>query len=422
MIDSWASYSSRPASLAEQALYDRLLSWAESASPNEILDCFRKLFIDGTGHPDLEARRAIETILADNHCEREFKFVLNRSCYILINRWLMHPQLRAYVPDLIGLMEQAPTGFSHSRTTQRLRELVPAFLETEQYQALKHLAQVIRRDDADFNAQTPLGHMIHRYPCLYEHTLLTKDSSREHWQRVRALRRQAQKRYEIELSQYLTHRKRLEGVLVLTPASAEIVLPSSGVDVKNPTLLSDRKFNAAIELFTGRVDGTNTLKDLANQFVTYSRDTRCYRTFKAELYEYLTSGVDAKYGQHQFNQNLYRQLSDTLPNSDADKMNEMLLVSTCQRLLNFLVVESAQQPSHYVFSDLTANLGITPTMGLLLRIVLVCHKVRHHLERRFAILFNHYQGNAQESVKWLVDSLEHLNIAFSTNFGPVKLY
>jgi hypothetical protein len=60
-------------------------------------------------------------------------------------------------------------------------------------------------------------------------------------------------------------------------------------------------------------------------------------------------------------------------------------------------------------------------MGLLLKIVLICRKVKPYLERKFAILFNHYETSTTSTVSWLVGTLEQLNIAFSLNFGNMDL-
>ncbi|NET47941.1 MAG: hypothetical protein F6K09_04275 [Merismopedia sp. SIO2A8] len=90
-------------------------------------------------------------------------------------------------------------------------------------------------------------------------------------------------------------------------------------------------------------------------------------------------------------------------------------------MLNFLVVDNAKCPQHFVFVDLITNLGPIKAMGLLLRIVLFCSKVRPYLERRCSILFSHYETSDQTAVRWLVYALETLNIALVTNFGNLDL-
>ena len=91
------------------------------------------------------------------------------------------------------------------------------------------------------------------------------------------------------------------------------------------------------------------------------------------------------------------------------------------KILGFLVVESTKKPEHFFFNNLISNIGSIATTSLLLKIVLVCYKVKSYLEKRFAILFNHYERSTRESVKWLVKVLENLQVAFSTNFGKVDL-
>jgi hypothetical protein len=90
-------------------------------------------------------------------------------------------------------------------------------------------------------------------------------------------------------------------------------------------------------------------------------------------------------------------------------------------MLNFLVVESPQKPNHFVFIDLISNIGPTFTVGLLLKIVLICRKVRPYLEKRFSILFNHYESSSQDAVIWLIKVLENLNVALTSNFGKIDL-
>jgi hypothetical protein len=85
------------------------------------------------------------------------------------------------------------------------------------------------------------------------------------------------------------------------------------------------------------------------------------------------------------------------------------------------VVESPQRPNHFIFVDLITNLGATLTIGLLLKIVLLCRKVKPYLEKRFAILFNHYESYTRDGVPWLITSLENLNIALSVHFGAADL-
>jgi hypothetical protein len=148
---------------------------------------------------------------------------------------------------------------------------------------------------------------------------------------------------------------------------------------------------------------------------------RTFKEYKDTLYEYLSTSVDSSYGQRKFNNQLYDQLSNTLSDSDNQKPTDFLVIRTCSQLLNFMVVQGQKNPQHYTFIDLLSNNGPTATIGLLLKIVLVCRKVKPYLEKRLAILYNHYETSTQSAVSWLVHALEHMNVALSTNFGKVDL-
>lgn len=386
----------------EQALYQHWLECVEQESPQKLLHRFRTLFIRGVGYPEVEIWRSLSQIVASDTADHDFRFVLNRCCYILINRWLMQPRYHAAVGRLVHLFEQIPTSEANvCRTTKRLRELVKAFTTTEQYRALQRLTQIIDCSVSESrpSGSQPLRTLIHRYPCLYEHSLLTEDNTEEERRKIRLMRVQAQRQFEVDLVRYTTRQHRPNAI------------------IRNPTLLSDRQLDFALKQFTGKVDGSNTYQDLAKQFMTYSHQTSSYHTFKQELYAYITDAVDSKYGSYQFNRRLYQYLQDTLPQSDDQALSDTLIVSTCRRLVNFLVIDSLHQPNHAVFVDLSINLGTTATIGLLLKIALFCHRIKPYLERQFSVLFRHYEGCTKDSVVWLIEAFENLNIALSLHFS-----
>lgn len=405
----------------EQHLYDHLLEKARTEPPEALLDRFYTLFVQGVGYSDHQVWLAMKRIVDSPNAEKDFKFVLNRSCHILINHWLMQPRLHSAIPELIAQFEIHPGGQPRSRTTQRLRTLVQQFKLTEQYVALQRLEQVLNHspDWGSYASTKPLGTLIRRYPCLYEHNLLTQDSTEEQRRRVRQIRRQNQLQFERDLARYATHRLLSnsavsEGRIFVSPAP-------SFRSLRNPTLLTDQQLDSALHHFGGKIDGSNTYRDLAHRFLTYSSHQASFGSFKDDLYDYLTESIDPKYGKRQFNNQLHAFLKTTLSEHNAEALNDVLMVGACRRLLNFLVVDHPSHLNHSRFIDLNGNLGITATIGLLLKVVLVCRKVKPCLEKRLAILFNHYEACAREAVNWLVESLENLNVAFSINFGTLSL-
>lgn len=411
----------------EQLLYNHWLELVQVEPPEVLIDRFRTLFIHCTGYPDRAIAEAVEKIAASKGAEQDFKYILNRCCHIPINRWQTYPSQPAAILELIALFEEAPRvlfGYSRTRGLGDVPKLVHQFIESEQYLTLKRLAQVITHNQEDSsNTKTPatkaLGTLIPRYPYLYKHCLLSEDSTYEQQKIIKKIQEQKQQQFEIDLSQYVAHQVRKSQI---ARRNTSISFGRSIQNIKNPTLLSDPELFFALKQFVGKVEGADTYRQIAGRFRANASETQSYGSFKDDLYEYLISSVtDHRYGKCQFNDKLYKQLQSTFPHSDSQKFNEFLMMRTCTQLLNFLVVESPQRPNHFVFVDLISNLGPTQTTGLLLKIVLICGKVKPYLEKRLAILFGHYELSTREGVLWLVKALENLNLALSTNFGKVDV-
>ena len=425
-----------PKSMAseEQVIYDHLLYWIERESPEQMIQRFRMLFLDGGQYPEQEVAAALSRILASPLAQDSFPHILNRCCHILINRWQARPQFQLSIPLLIELFETVPeqsSSFSRRYLTSgsRLQTLIKNFRQTHQYATLRRLAQVLTQYVEDYSKAATvsnqaaednkaLGTLIQRYPYLYQHCLLDDRSTQEQQNTVQRIQTKAQRQLELDLSRYVTYHVRRSQ---LKQQYSRERLDQLIQPVANPTLLDDRNLSRAIRHYSGGAIAGRTYKDVAQSFITHTRQLKTYASFKDDLYQYIVNGVDPSYGQRQFNNQLHRQLQLILPDSSSKPINDFLIVRTCSQLLNFLVVDNCKSPQHFVFIDLVTNLGPVLTTGLLLRIVLFCSKVRPYLERRFSILFNHYEYSEQQAVQWLVNALELLNIAFVTNFGNLDL-
>ncbi len=429
-MSTWTTYRNRDITQEEQRLYNHFLDRVQCESPRQLIDRFRSLFIEGTSY-DPQVLTDLDKVVASKVADQEFKFVLNRCCHILINRWQARPQSQRAIVELVALLSSLPTRpvmeYSRTRTVKQLRELVKQFLETEQYLTLRRLSQLMIQGAETHSAETsPLGTLIRRYPYLYEHCLVSEGSPDEHQESIRKIQTQVQRQYEIDLSQYVTYQvrrsfERHETSLVSPIITSAQISPRLITPVKNPTLLEDCELRFALQQFAGKIEGAYTHRDIAQRFLSHASDTKSFRAFKDDLYQYITASIDADYGKRQFNNQLYAHLQATLPECDFQPLNDFLIVRTCSQLLNFLVVESSQQPQHFVFVDLLLNLGPTLTTSLLLKIVLLCRKVKPYLEKRFSILFSHYESHARNCVHWLIAAMENLHIALSTNFSTLNL-
>ncbi len=398
---------------AEKRLFTHLLDCVQRERPTQLLNRFRLLFIDGCGYPDREIVAALDSITASCLVEQEFNNFLNRCCYILINHWLVNSKHHEAIVKLVALLKSPSLSVEQSPSSRRLRELVQLFVKSEQYRDLEDLAKSLDPNSAaSEGAGRRLSELISHYPYLYAHCLMRQGSSTQHQQTIRRLQAQKQRQLAIHLSQYATYLVRQNQS---DRQTSSIIQP-----IPNPTRLSNDNLCLALRQFVGKVDGFHTYRDLAQLFLAHTLRTPCYGEFKKDLYDYLIASIKPEYGRHQFNQRLAKHLENTLSNLNSQRVNNFLLVETCRQLFNFLVA-NPRQPEHLFFIDLVDNNGSLSTTGLLLKIALLSHQVKPHLEQRFSILFNHYESQTIDNILWFHESLENLNIALVTNFGDVDL-
>jgi len=424
-VNTTVSYNSRSTTQEEQRLYDHLMACVTVEAPEELLERFHALFINGFGYSDREIVACLDVILANPDIEEYFRFILNRCCHIVINRWQTNKKLQPAIPHLVDLFEAPPAHkvreYSRGRAIRRLHQVTHSFLETEQYLSLKRLARIIEaRSAAQYkpvDEAVPLGSLINRYPYLYEHCLVTEDSDLEHQQLIRTMQAEAQHQFECDLSHYVAYRVRRSRLQRQGQDKAAERLRT----IANPTLLNDKELVGSLKHFSRKRDQGQSYHDAARQFSLHHKQKVPFRQFKENLFDYLVADIDPNYGKRQFNQMLQQQLFNAYIDRDNKPVDDFLMVRTCSNLFNFMVVDPSAGRQHFVFVDLINNLGAVSTTGLLLRVLLICHKVRPFLERRFSLLFNHYESSASDTVNWLVQVLENINIALSLNFGHVDL-
>ncbi len=402
-----------PPSSDEQKLYNHIVSCVQTESPVKVIERFRQLFIDGMGYPDREIEATLYSIVSLKRSEQDFKYILHRCCYIPINRWQLNSQHKFAIGKLVALFKQTSPRFGMEfYIVKRLQHQIDFFIKSAEFVTLERLVKAVEQGSQPEQKESncALGELICRYPYLYGYSLLSKDSIEEDQKTIKRLQSQRQKQFETNLSQYLNY--------LVEPRNTEIGIVQRAA---NPTLLNDAELHLAVREFAGKVTADQTYKESAQFFLRDARDTPSYQSFKIDLYEYLMSAVEPEYGGRQFSARLYKYIKNIMPENDSMKLNSVLLARTCHQLFNFLVVENAQHPSHYVFYDLVYNLGPSRTMGLLLKLVLLSAKVKPDLENRFSILFNHYEGKAADDIMWFIKSLENLNVAFVVNFGNADL-
>lgn len=410
----------------EQYVYDHLLECVKSQSPQQVLDRFRYLFIQARNYDNPQILEILARIIRHKNASDNFPAILNRCCHILVNRWQLHPKTQGYVVELVDLFDLLPSGGGNNYGQSyaiRMQQLVKEFLSTDYYKQLKRLATIVNqgkeRKTNPEKKEEVVGNLITRYPYLYDHCLLGADSSTEQQETVYKVKTELEKQFESKLSKFVTYQIRVAqaGREKMAELNADRIIQP----ITNPTLLSDRDLGKSLKHYVGKVENGYSYQEISRSFLNHTSDTRNYKLFKDDLYEYVIQSIDGRYGKNSFNKRLYSKLEELYPKYNNNKPDEFLKMRTYSQLFNYLIVDSPQNPSHLVFMDMISNMGTTKTIGLLLKLVLVCSKVKPYLEKRFSILFNHYESFTSQGAGWLVRSLEKVNVAFSVNFGNLDM-
>ncbi|MEM6520752.1 MAG: hypothetical protein AAF722_15635 [Cyanobacteria bacterium P01_C01_bin.70] len=404
--ESWSSHQPASAVELENHLYRYLQRSRQKNETEKVLEDFYDLFIRADRFSNDLVWETLVELVHRPHAEREFKYTLNRCSYTLINPWTTEAQNHWAVPALVQLFEKIPTAPASVCETRKIRHLSHLFTQTEQYAALRRFANLIddQLEEAALDVEDQLvAKQLKRYPFLYDSSLLTKDSDQHQKSQVGKLRQEAEAKFGVQLARYCDQQRR-----------------GRASTVQNPTQIPTDELTEALHYYTGKVEGSRSHRDLAQMFHTYSRTVRSFRDFKEEFLEYLLSPLadaDPRYVNNNFGRQLRQYLRDTLSDFDGQRLTDFIVITTCQKLLNFLVVQGRQQPVFRRFWQLLNEAGQILTVGLLLRIVLFCSAVKPWLENRMAVLFNYHEKRTCKEVPWLMNTLEHMNVALLTNFG-----
>lgn len=398
----------------EKRIYEHLLHCVRTETADQVLQRFQTLFVQGGPYPEAYVRTALHDLVGHSDAKHNFLPFFNRCCFIVINRWQMNPLYREKIVQFVDMLHQCrgPSVIvGQPSRAGRLRFLIQEYVRSQYFQKIRQLAEFLNPKN-DQDERRPLSSLLYRYPYLYSHCLSNKDEGEDYNNMIAAAQQNARKQFDNNLSNYLTH-------TLIRPQ--QIHAEKKIIPIDNPTLLSHKELCSTLKHYIAKVDSRGTYKDMAHQFWTPGNKPQVYSQFKDALHDYVTSSVPSKFGQCHFNRQLKIYLNNLYPEQDLVAVNDFLTVRTCNQLLNFMVVESRQQPNHSIFMDLLNNLGSTVTVGLLLKVVLLCNKVKPHLERRFSLLFQHYEAHTRGSVSWLVACFEKLNLAWSAHYGTHNL-
>ncbi|MDB9315797.1 hypothetical protein PN462_21970 [Spirulina sp. CS-785/01] len=403
----------------EEQIYNHLIDCVHKEAPEAILDRFRHLFIEGSDYPDASIQRALERVANAKDIEDHFNGFLYHCCHLLIDYWQRDKHCYFAINKLLDFFSHLPNpGFKQARGVRRLRQLVHDFPESKDYQCLQQLIHVIIPPKIEGDPkQFTLKLLLRRYPFLYKTALLHEGSNLVQRQTVTHLYEKQQHKFEFRLQRFVAYQVNLARI-----AQARQLSSGAGRIIrreKNPTLLRDRKLAIILRTFCTKPEDNYSYRKLAQRLMARTEDL-AYGEFKNHLYLYLVNSLDSDYAKSKFKPQLEEYLQNTLSRYDTKPTSESLVMRTVKKLLDFLVVDSPTM-DHYFFIDMVTGMGSSSVLVVLLKLILLHPAMVSELEKRFALLYTHYENVPQNEVKWFIKVLEVYKVVYSIHFGHADL-
>ncbi|NJK35053.1 MAG: hypothetical protein HC919_08925 [Oscillatoriales cyanobacterium SM2_2_1] len=355
---------------AQQQIYRHFLALVNTCAPPQVLRMFYDLFIkfvDGS-----EEFETLSKILFFGR-ELEFRHLLLRSCYILINNWRISHQAK-YIHDLVDIFLD-PLIDQPSRVTkvQQLRQWLRNFRHCEEYNALRLFAG------------RPVIPQSKHWGDRFQGFLLTSQFANvsaplEQRHIAQKAARQAKRQFKQQLALFTA---------------------SSSRRHQNPTGLGEEVVQMMRRILTHR--GTLSYRNDTKQFLRYIRHLT-FQDFKEVLCRFLELPRDRHFETH-----FIGKLRQFQERSHPQPMSFGLLHSTCNRLIHILTVDDQRHPSELLLTLLNEGRVLVPSL-ILLRLVLLSTVSRLHLETCLADLIKAYSQVPESECRPLATFLDMVNV------------
>ncbi|MEM7553223.1 MAG: hypothetical protein AAF378_03840 [Cyanobacteria bacterium P01_A01_bin.84] len=371
---------------AQENIYNSLIDIVKNDSPENALKKFKSLFIDSLISSKPNTSSGIYKILLGSN-ELEFRYTIKRCSYILINNWESNRKY-IYIQNLVDLFTEyklIQNDYSYSGNV--FRTWLDNFIESEDYQELTLFARKHQE-----NVQ---GNWVYRYSAyLLVAQSLDKDNPLEQQEAARKLSRKLKNKFKFELAMYIARSQSSKSHITR---------------YNNPSIFGDNVLHLIKTIVLKR--GVFSYGNLANIFIKQIQN-QTFLEFKYSLQKYLIYSVK----ETDNIKKLKKYLSDKIllwrPEHHEIIVNKELILRACTKVINFLTSDNGNKPSPAFESLISQGHSLTLVI-ILLKIILICHNSRSHLEMRIANLINYYKDYSEIECKSFVSFIEIFNITFA---------
>ena len=283
---------------------------------------------------------------------------------------------------------------SSTRTLRnRLRQWVHSFTLSEDFKELKLFAA--RYDDPE------RLHWSQRYAAyLLMSQYADKNNSREQRQAAKAFSHQLKERFKLDLALYTAY------------SETETAFPQR---FKDPTVLGDDSLEQIKRILA--YSGPFSYEYLARLFCSRTAGIN-YKKFKAHLLQYLTD-PDVHDGSSLLGQHLKTKLDELYSAYEGKKLDDAILLRTCNRLISSLTTEDHQNPANLFLWTIAQESPMTIVITLL-QLLLISPKSRIHLEARIADLIRYYESYPEAECRWIIHFFEMFNVTMTVHAEDIR--
>lgn len=373
--------------IAQERIYSFFVRIVKNREPDDVLQEFKRLFIDCLDSVSSDSPSGIHEIFLDND-EESFRNTLKRCCYILINNWETDRKHK-YIQELVNLFDKCRTNTAstNSLKTNIFRKWIESFVNSNDHQELKLFANRYEEQAKE--------HWVSRYTSyLLVAQYEDKNNSLDQQEAARRLSKQLKDKFKFELAMYIARSQ-----------SAT----SSTNRYKNPSILGDNVLRLIKTIVVKK--GVFSYENIANIFIKQTQNQN-FQQFKESLLKYLIYSVQQQNVVESLRQQLSEKLSYWKTEYHQEMINKVLLLRTCNRAIDCLTTENGREPAPLFILLLSQGHPLTLVI-VLLKIILICGNARSHLESRIAHLIRYYDKYPEDECQWIINFLEIFNITFA---------
>jgi hypothetical protein len=347
---------------SQRIIYNYFLDVVKRATPGRVLKDFQALFL----HLDLPHGHRVQQALQDlvaSYNEQEFRYTLQRCCYILVNNWTVSGHTDFIVPLIDVFSPSLLRKTSSSLKLNTLRTWVYNFVKSDAFEALRLFCS---HHVPELFAELHIAPWSKRFSVYFLAAQYSSaQSSQEQRQAAATLIGTIKREFRQNLALFTAR----QGERAVDPTG----LGSQALDLVQQMLerRGDRNYQAVAERFLDHVSELS------------------FWDFKVELMNYLDFADDDPTLSEVAQTLMWSAIADLQSGHHDRPVTAILVIKTCKRLISCLTTEEKPKPSE-LFTTLLHQSDPLNLVVLLLKLALLCTVTHTYLESCLAELLRYY--------------------------------